>query len=94
MKHLPKIKSTRYFIKITTGKAAKYLKISESKARSQVLALIFDYWLDIDKEIFRAILIKTFLPFSSNQAMQFYSRGTANFIELHVATIRWIVEEF
>ena len=43
---------------------------------------------DTDKEIFHVSLLKTVLPFLTNKAVQFCSRGIADFIfsyEFHVA---------
>ena len=61
------MKITRYSTKITIYKAEKYVKIWERKTRGQVLARLRACLPETDKEIFRMSLVKTVLPFLTNQ---------------------------
>ena len=62
------MKSTGYSTQMTTEKGRKYLTISKRKTRDQMLAFLLACSRDTDKESFRVNLLKTVLPFLTNQA--------------------------
>ena len=65
------MKITTYFAELTNQKAEKYL----SKRRKLESTCLLTCSPRFNYEIFRVSLVKTVLPFLSNQAAQFISRG-------------------
>ena len=87
------MKSTGYFTSnnLKGWNISKNLRKEKTRAGGQVQACL----PDSDREIFRVGLLKTVLPFLSNQATSFCSRGFTNFIfsrEFHMALpyITWL----
>ena len=65
------MKSTTYIAEITNQKNEKYL----SKGRNPLLACLLISSPRVSQEIFRVSLLKSVLPFLTNQATRFISRG-------------------